>query len=161
MWLREAQLSDVPAMAQIRAADWGTEEYWRERIAGYMSCQLHPRQALGPRVAFISIDGDVIAGLIAGHLTQRFDCDAELQWISVRHEYRGRKIGSGLLLRLSEWFVSQGAKRVCVDVEPSNEIARKFYAAFGAVALKPHWMVWKDIAAVLAKPERDAIRLPR
>jgi hypothetical protein len=35
---------------------------------------------------------------------------------------------------------------VCVDVEPSNTAARRFYAAHGAVDLKPSWMVWEDIA---------------
>jgi hypothetical protein len=28
---RQARLSDIPAMAEIRAADWSTEEYWSER----------------------------------------------------------------------------------------------------------------------------------
>jgi GNAT superfamily N-acetyltransferase len=145
LFYREATLSDAPAMAQVRAYDWGTEEYWQERIALYLSGHSHPREALLPRIAFLCMDGDGVAGLIAGHLTRRFSCDGELEWISVRPEYRGQKIASHLLRLLAGWFRDQGAGRICVDVEPSNRVARAFYASHGATDLKPHWMVWQDI----------------
>lgn len=146
---RQAQPSDIPQMAEIRAGDWGTEEYWRERILQYMTGTLHPREALPQRVGFVCLDQDRVVGLIAGHLTRRFGCDGELEWISVRPEYRNRGIASRLLLRLAEWFITQNAKSVCVDVEPSNHAARQFYTRNGAEDLKPHWMVWKNIGAVL------------
>jgi GNAT superfamily N-acetyltransferase len=148
MFYREAALSDVPQMAQVRAHDWGSEEYWRERIRLYLMGQSHPREALHPRIAFVCVDGDQVAGLIAGHLTRRFSCDGELEWISVRPEYRGQKIASHLLRLLAEWFRDQAASRVCVDVDPANLTARAFYASHGAVDLKPHWMVWQDIGRV-------------
>ena len=149
MLYRQAQPTDIPAMAEVRAADWGTEEYWRERILQYLTQKQHPRQALKPRVAFVCVDGECLAGLVAGHLTRRFACDGELEWISVRAEYRGRGIASELLCRMAEWFVAHDARRVCVDVEPSNVPARHFYARHGAEDLRPHWMVWKDIGAPL------------
>ena len=142
---RQAQPSDVPQMAEIRASDWGTEEYWKERILQYIAGTLHPREALPARVAFVCVHQERIVGLIAGHLTQRFGCDGELEWISVRREYRSRGIASHLLRCLAEWFVAQNAATVCVDVEPSNYAARQFYARNGAEDLKPHWMVWKNI----------------
>jgi GNAT superfamily N-acetyltransferase len=146
---RQAQLSDIPQMAEIRAADWGTEEYWRERILQYMSGTLHPREALPARVAFVCVDQERVVGLIAGHLTRRFGCDGELEWVSVRPEYRNRGIASQMLRRLAEWFITQNAKAVCVDVEPSNRAARQFYVRKGAEDLKPHWMVWKEIGAAV------------
>ena len=149
MRCRKSQDSDIPAMAEIRAADWGTEEYWRERIRNYLTQQLHPREALRPRVAFVCVDGKRVAGLIAGHLTRRFGCAGELEWISVRPEYRGRGVAAQLLRRLATWFATHDALYVCVDVEPTNEIARKFYARHGAKNLKPHWMVWDDIRAAI------------
>jgi ribosomal protein S18 acetylase RimI-like enzyme len=148
MLYRRAELSDIPGMAQLRADDWGSEEYWRERIQLYLSGQLHPKHALPPRVGFVCVDGDEVVGLIAGHLTRRFGCDGELEWISVNPAYRGQKIGSGLLRLLAEWFLAEGARFICVDVDPANEPARKFYAANGAYDLKPHWMAWKDIRTV-------------
>jgi ribosomal protein S18 acetylase RimI-like enzyme len=142
---RPARLNDIPAMAEIRAADWGTQEYWTERIHKYLTHELHPKEALRPRVSFVGVEGEHTVGLIAGHLTQRFGCHGELEWISIRSEYRNRGIASQLICLLAEWFVAHDALRVCVDVEPSNEIARRFYARHGAEDLKPHWMVWSDI----------------
>jgi ribosomal protein S18 acetylase RimI-like enzyme len=142
---RRASLEDVAGMAEVRAGDWGSEEFWRERIAKYLAGESHPQRALAPRVAFVCVDAERVVGLIAGHLTRRFNCAGELQWISVRPEFRGRGIASQLFLLLADWFAAQGALRVCVDVEPSNATARRFYAGHGAVDLKPSWMVWADI----------------
>jgi GNAT superfamily N-acetyltransferase len=136
-------------MAQIRAGDWGTEEYWNERILQYLAHKLNPREALRTRVAFVCLERETIVGLIAGHLTRRFGCDGELEWISVRPEYRSRGAGFGLLCQLAEWFSAHNAKRICVDVEPSNRIGRRFYTLHGAQDLKSHWMVWQDIGSVL------------
>ncbi len=147
-----AQRADIPAMAEIRAGDWGTPEYWRERILQYMTHQLHPREALRPRVSYVAVERKRVAGLIAGHLTRRFGCDGELEWISVRPEHRGQGVASELLRRLAKWFVQRDALYICVDVEPSNEVARRFYARHGAEDLKPHWMIWKDIRRALRPP---------
>ena len=150
---REARDGDVPAMAEIRAADWGTPEYWQERIRRYMAGELNARQAVPGHICLVAVESDRIAGLIAGHLTRRFGCDGELEWISIRPEYRKLGIATQLLLRLAEWFARRGARRICVDVEPSNTIARSFYARHGATDLKPHWMEWKDIQT-LRPPQR-------
>lgn len=151
---REARHSDIPAMAEIRAGDWGTEEHWRERFLKYLAHKLHPREALQPRVALVCVEHERIVGLVAGHLTRRFDCEGEVEWISIRPEYRGRGVASELLCRLAEWFAAQGANCICVDVEPSNQIARSFYARNGAEDRKPHWMFWKDIRSALRRNER-------
>ncbi|HZD31275.1 MAG TPA: GNAT family N-acetyltransferase [Candidatus Angelobacter sp.] len=145
MLYRQARRSDIPAMAEIRAADWGTEEYWRVRILAYLMHELHPKGALPPRISYVCVESGNVVGLIAGHLTRRFGCDGELEWISIRPPYRGRGIAFELLRRLSMWFVKHNAMRICVDVEPSNELARRFYNRHGADDLKPHWMIWKDI----------------
>jgi hypothetical protein len=81
---RKARHSDIPMMAEIRAGDWGTEGYGRERISQYLTNKLHPRDALRPRVSFVCVEHRRIVGLIAGHLTRRFGCEGELEWISVR-----------------------------------------------------------------------------
>lgn len=147
MILREAQPADIPEIAELRAGDWGTADYWKERISAYLNAELDPKDAFGARVAFICEDSNLIVGLIAGHLTRRFGCDGELQWISVRAEHRNRGIATQFLGRLADWFVAHGAKRVCVDVEPANAAARRFYARRGAKDLRPHWMFWEDIGA--------------
>ncbi|MGH9728076.1 MAG: GNAT family N-acetyltransferase [Candidatus Acidiferrales bacterium] len=148
---REAESSDVPALARIRAGDWGTEEYWRTRIPAYTNGELPSQHALAPRVIYVACDGDSVVGFIAGHLTRRFSCDGELEWIDVIPERRRSGIASELLRLLAAWFVEQNASRICVDVDPANSAAQKFYHRHGAEDLRPHWLVWPDISAACAR----------
>ena len=145
MIYRRARHTDIPVMAEIRAADWGTVEYWRDRFLQYLAHELRPKESLAARVSFVCVDRERVVVLIAGHLTRRFSCNGELQWISVLPQYRGRGVAGELLRRLAKWFARHDALRVCVDVDPANEVARHFYARHGAEDLKPPWMVWKDI----------------
>jgi GNAT superfamily N-acetyltransferase len=139
--------SDVPAMARIRAAEWETEPFWIERISGYMAAKLHPQRALIPRVVFIALQNETVIGFVAGHLTQRYDCDAELQWINVIPAFRGTGVAKKLLWLLSEWFTEQKASKVCVDA--GNPAARRFYLRHGAEDLNEHWLVWHNINMLL------------
>ena len=145
MIYREARTSDVPAMAAIRAKTWGDADYWITRISQYMDGTNNPRHALAPRVLYVAADGDALAGIVAGHLTRRHGCDGELEWIDVAPSHRGTGIAAELLAHLARWFVAQQAFRVCVDVDPENARARRFYSRHGAIPLNPHWLVWSDI----------------
>jgi ribosomal protein S18 acetylase RimI-like enzyme len=148
---RLSEESDIPAMAQIRAAEWETEEYWKRRISGYLACELHPQKALLPRVSYVALQGDSLVGFVAGHLTRRYGCDGELEWINVTPEHRGTEIASELLRLMAAWFGDHRAPRVCIDVDPSNTVARRFYMRHSAEILNPHWLVWNDISVVVAK----------
>jgi hypothetical protein len=94
---RLADKSDIPAMGRIRAAEWETEEYWRVRISRYLNCELHPHQALIPRVSYVALEGEALVGFIAEHLTRRYACDGELEWINVNPKCRRSAIASELL----------------------------------------------------------------
>jgi ribosomal protein S18 acetylase RimI-like enzyme len=146
---REASNADVEGMARIRAAEWGDEEYWKKRIVGYMEGEIDPQKALKPRVNYVAVESGSIVGLVAGHLTRRHECDGELEWINVAADKRGSGIAAELLRLLAGWFVAQKAVKICVDVQPTNTVARKFYRRHGAEDLNPHWMVWKDIRLAL------------
>jgi ribosomal protein S18 acetylase RimI-like enzyme len=141
--------SDIPAMARIRAAEWETEAYWNTRISRYLDCELHPQHALIPRVSYVASEGGCIVGFIAGHLTRRHACDGELEWINVIPERRGSGVASGLIRLLAAWFVEQKASRICVDVDPANAAAQRFYRRHGAETLNEHWLVWNNINVVL------------
>ena len=143
--------TDVPAMARIRAQEWETEEFWISSISGYLNCQRHPQHARLPRVSYVALEGDSIVGFIAGHLTRRYACDGELEWINVIPERRGTAVASELLRLLAAWFVGQKASRICVDVDPANTAARRFYTRHGAENLNKHWLVWNDIQVVLSQ----------
>jgi ribosomal protein S18 acetylase RimI-like enzyme len=149
---RQAEISDVPALARCRAAEWGDEEYWQVRIAGYLAGEIHPRQALPARIVFVAQDGesDTLVGFVAAHLTRRYECDGELEWINVVPAFRGQGIAADLLAKAAGWFAAMNASRICVDVDPANTIARRFYERHGAETLNAHWLVWPDIRRVLA-----------
>jgi ribosomal protein S18 acetylase RimI-like enzyme len=145
---REANQSDVAAMARIRAAEWESEEYWRARISSYLEGESNPQNALATRVIYIAVGDDGVVGFIAGHVTRRYACHGELQWIDVICEQRRTGIASQLLRCLAAWFTEQKASRICVDVDPANTVARAFYERHGAVSLNRHWLVWNDIRLV-------------
>jgi ribosomal protein S18 acetylase RimI-like enzyme len=150
MLYRPSQAADIPAMARIRAREWGSFDYWTSRIAGYLEGESNPQRALPPRTCYVAVDESSVVGFVAGHLTRRYDCEGELEWINVIPERRGAGIASELLRLLAGWFVEQKALRVCVDVEPSNAVARAFYARHRAETLNEHWLVWNDISKVTA-----------
>ena len=147
---REATAADVPALARIRSLDWGDEEYWKCRISDYLSGVSNPRLSLKPRAIYVSLERDSVTGFIAGHLTRRYGCQGELEWINVIPERRRAGIASQLLHQVAAWFVQQNALRICVDVDPANVTARQFYAKHGATDLKPSWMVWNDVRVLLS-----------
>ncbi|WP_343673887.1 GNAT family N-acetyltransferase [Chitinophaga sp.] len=150
--------SDIPGMAWLRAEQWGegTEDFWAERISGYIRGDVNPQQSLATRIMYVATKDEEVVGFIAGHLTQRFGCDGELQWINVGREYRGLGISSKLLHQLAAWFISQKALYICVNCAPDNTIGQKFYKRHGAESLNEHWLIWKDIS-VLFKDTKPSI----
>jgi GNAT superfamily N-acetyltransferase len=148
---READQADISAMARIRTGRDEGGGASEERMARYLAGEHHPQQALMPRVIYVALEGDALVGYIAGHLTRRYACDGELQWIYVIPEHRGSGVASALLRRLAVWFAEQKASRICVDVVPENTTARRFYTRHGADILNNHWLVWNDIRVVLGE----------
>jgi ribosomal protein S18 acetylase RimI-like enzyme len=142
---RIATPQDIPALATLRSLEWGERSYWERRLASYISGEHHPQQALPPRTVIVAKTGSTIVGFIAGHLTRRYNCDGELEWINVLPEYRGKGISAELLRNLWDWFLENDAYKICVNVAPDNPAGQKFYTKHGAVALNIHWMIWEDI----------------
>jgi GNAT superfamily N-acetyltransferase len=141
--IRHAHDADIPAMAAIRADESHTDAFWIERIARYLRREHHPQQALPERAVFVAVAEDRVVGFASGHRTRRFGCDGELQWINVAAESRGQRIAGRLLDAQLDWFRARNALRICVNVAPENEPARRLYAAHGAIAMNPHWMLWE------------------
>jgi len=144
----QAKEADIPAMAQIRSAEWGTEDYWKTRIERYMRGEHDPQKALKPRILYVALQNFAVVGFIAGHLTRRYECDGELEWINVTAEERNNGIAASLLRLLAQWFASQHAFKICVDVDPENLVARNFYISHGATELNRHWLVWNDVRSI-------------
>jgi len=151
--VRRATVADVPAMAAAREgdSDAGPADH---RMATYLEGRHHPRAALPSRVGLVAEANGTVAGYIAGHRTRRFGCDGELQYLYVVPSRRRSGIASALLRCLAEWFVSEGARRICVDVDPDSPVAGPFYAKHGAALVRPHWMEWQDIGLLLPGERR-------
>lgn len=115
------------------------------RISGYSKGKHSPQQALAPRTIIVATDDSRIIGFIAGHLTRRYDCDGELQWIDTIPEYRGMGVATNLFRLLKSWFITHHAKRICVNCASDNLVALSFYKKNGAVPLNEYWLVWEDI----------------
>lgn len=161
--IRAATGSDLPQLAALRAAEWGTQSYWQQRLAAYLDGTGGPGSALPERIILVATRSHAasdaecekspnaanseqsITGFAACHRTTRFDCDAELQWINVHAEQRGQGIASESLRKIAEWCVNNNIARVCVDVEPDNTAARALYQKRGARELDSHWLMWDDI----------------
>jgi ribosomal protein S18 acetylase RimI-like enzyme len=148
--IRPAEPRDIPAMAVLRSYHWETAAFWEPRVEQYLFGSHSPQHARPERAAFVAEEGGCVAGFVAGHLTRRYQCDGELQWINVAPDYRGRGIAGSLLVAMAKWFGEQNARRICVDVVPENTVALRFYSAHGAVPLNPHWMAWEDITKIAA-----------
>ncbi len=148
---REIIATDMPALARLRAQNWETEEYWLPRVTGYFNGESNPQQALAPRIGFVAqADGETI-GFVAGHLTTRFGCEGELEWINVHPDWRGKGVSVTLLRMLARWFVEQKAYRICVNVAPDNIVAQAFYRKCGAESWNEHWLYWRDIRPLVAE----------
>jgi GNAT superfamily N-acetyltransferase len=119
-------------------------------MAAYLEGRHHPQHALGPRAAYLATVDGAVAGYIAGHLTRRYGCVGEVQYLYVAPAHRRAGIASRLLRQLVQWFEAQEAVRICVDVNDDSPGARAFYVSQGARPLRPHWMVWPDISTVVA-----------
>jgi GNAT superfamily N-acetyltransferase len=140
---RRAVLSDVPRLIGLpKPGEAGGDA----RMALYLAGEHHPQHALSSRAIWLAEAGHEPVGYIAGHLTRRFGCAGELQWIYVVPDERRRGVASRLLELLAAWFLEQDAHRVCVDI--GDDAARPFYRRYGATDLNPHWMIWQDIAVV-------------
>jgi GNAT superfamily N-acetyltransferase len=138
--IREVVPSDIPAMASIRAAEWETYDYWLPRITAYLEGRQTPGHGLPERAAFVAEENGEVLGFVAGNLSTRHGCQAELQWINVAKSHRGKGIASALLKHQAEWFIQHNALKVCVDAD-----SPELYAKHGAKPLKGPWMFWEDI----------------
>ena len=145
---REATKDDVEQMLFSRMGDResGPGDY---RMTAYFAGQHHPQKALLPRTGYIALRSENVVGYIAGHLTRRFECDGEVQYLYVVPELRRRGVAARLLRLMAEWSDSHDALRVCVNADVDSAAAVPFYVSQGAVALSKHWYVWDDIRVVL------------
>jgi GNAT superfamily N-acetyltransferase len=157
--IREANLEDAGELARVEIASKSKSipglfspieiDFGRrlERWQSYLSGQSFPQMAKAERIAFKAcVDGRTI-GYIAGHLTERYGKDAEIESFYVLLEHQRKGTGKKLLLRFVEWAELHRAGSLCVGIAAKNPY-QAFYLKYGGKHLNPHWIYWDDLAAL-------------
>lgn len=104
---REATIEDIPSLAKIRAVNSGYEVYWTDRIEGYLTGTVNPQKAMKERIIFVATDEEKIVGFVAGHLSQHYECDGELQRLDIFANFRYLEpLVSVFLLHLVIFFIT-------------------------------------------------------
>lgn len=140
---REATPHDVPGLETMRQPDLDAGPA-DPRMAVYLRREHHPQKALMPRVMYLAESPDGPIGYVGGHLTERYGCEGEVQYLYVSPEHRRLGVATELLRMVMSWFGERKASSICVDVDPENQGARAFYHRHGAVYLNSHWLVWDE-----------------
>lgn len=148
--IEEATLNDLPALSRLRAEQWGSANEWEPRLTAYMIQQQTPPFGLAPRTVQVAVDTteNEVVGMIAAHLSVRFGTQGEVHWLDVDSRLRGQRIAEKLLYAAFGWFQQQGAKKICVNVTPSNDSARTLFTRMGAEPMGTHWMIFEDITSL-------------
>lgn len=127
--IRGARPADAPAMARLMAAVAAE----RDRIGTEPPVDVEARAEQFARTAEASQVADA-DGRIVGHIhidVGRFGA-GELGML-VDADWRGRGVGSGLMLAAIEWARAQGLHKLWLEVFPSNAAAIALYRKNGFV----------------------------
>ena len=119
--MRPMRLSDLPVVMEITRRSlplpWG-EAVWREELAS-------------PLGLYLVLEED---GAVSGYIGLKLiSDDAHVMTIAVRPEHRRRGLARTLVEAALADPASAGARRVHLEVRPSNAGARAFYGLLGFV----------------------------
>lgn len=123
--------------------------HWLKYLSGASS----PKLARRERVAFKACADDKMVGFIAGHLTNRFGKDVEIESFYTLEDDQQTGAWGQLLLHFIEWARGHEAKSLCVGVGPELNEYREFFIKYGATYLNPRWIYWDDMAALAERVE--------
>lgn len=108
----------------------------------YTRGEQNPQKAFPPRIVYKAVCGSQTGGFAAGHHTERFGMDGELQSIYVVPEHQGQGLGTRLVMEIARWLHARGAAGICVNAKDESA---GFYTKPGARRYRPGWLVWDDM----------------
>ncbi len=136
----ESKKLSIPQIVEDFELDYSARLFrWQTYFAGKS-----PQTSKPERVVLKVIIDDKIAGYIAGHLTTRYEIDAEIQSFYILKEHQRKGIGKLLLTELVNWLLAINAHSLCVGIAPGNPY-KAFYLKYGGQYLNEHWIWWDDI----------------
>ena len=128
------------------AIDYNKRLYtWQTYFAGQTPVSAKPERIVLKAV----IDGHII-GYIAGHLTNRYDKDAEIQSFYVVKQHQRKGMGTELLKQFLNWTINHQSESLCVGIFPENPY-KAFYLKHGGSYINPHWIGWDDLQLLKGK----------
>jgi len=131
--IRPMQVRDIPAVMAIERrsfpSPWPESAYRYELRYGRNSCFYVLQPRVGARRDGLS-GGPLpaVLGYVGLRLRGR---EAHIITIAIHPDWRGRGLGEFLLLQALEEALRRGARKVTLEVRPSNRVARRLYAKVG------------------------------
>ncbi len=136
---REMRPEDADAVEEVEKASfavpWSRKSFWEE--------------AANERTYYLlALDDEIVVGY-AG--TWILDDEAQITNVAVAPEYRGQKVGAGLMENLIKEAKKRGATRMTLEVRPSNTAALALYEKFGFkdYGRRPHYYLDNGEDAVI------------
>ena len=142
----ESKIQSIPECVDAIEIDYDLRLYrWGTYFNG-----TSPASSKPPRIILKAVTDGTIIGYIAGHLTNRYGLDAEIQSFYILKEYQRNGTGKQLLKILVEWLLTQHAKSLCAGINPANKY-QAFYLKYGGRYLNEYWIWWNDAEKLLGK----------
>lgn len=142
----DTKLQSFPEYMDMIATDFDIRQH---RWHTYFN-QETPVSAKPQRIVYKAIKEGEIVGYIAGHLTTRYNKDAEIQSLYVLKSEQRNGIGSLLFKKFAAWLDKHGAESLCTGIFPENPYL-VFYLKYGGMHLNPHWIYWDDLSLLQQK----------
>ena len=143
--IRQATISDIPAMNELFRKDLGYAECRLEIVEKQFAGLDNSREAVF--VAEAEDDSSHIAGVI--HVEKYnvlyFPTMANILGIAVAADFRRQGIGSALLKRAEEWARENGASSMRLNSGESRKQAHEFYRAQGYIDDKKQLRFIKEL----------------
>ena len=147
----ESKMQSIPECVDAIEIDYEVRLYrWETYFKGTSPASSRPQ-----RIILKAVSEGRIIGYIAGHLTNRYGLDAEIQSFYILKEYQRNGTGKQLLKKFVEWLLTQPAKSLCAGIKPENKY-QAFYLKYGGRNLNEHWIYWDDMQE-LAKQLRSVV----
>jgi len=143
--IRQATISDIPAMNELFRKDLGYAECRLEIVEKQFAGLDNSREAVF--VAEAEDDSSHIAGVI--HVEKYnvlyFPTMANILGIAVSADFRRQGIGSALLKRAEEWARENGASSMRLNSGENRKQAHEFYRAQGYIDDKKQLRFIKEL----------------
>ncbi len=130
---RLIEISDIPALFQVRVATWHNENGARELTEmGITSASVEQQLVSGTHQGWLAEVDGVVVGFAIGNKTK-----GEMWVIAVLSEFEGCGIGRELITRVERWLFSLGWESIWLTTHLDPDFrAVGFYRSLG-------WVDWK------------------